>query len=264
MKYIFYLLFPTIAFSQPNCNVYLYNRDTLQYNACKSVEEVPYYQYTRKYQERYDKALEICPYFAHAYASKSTAYLKSGDFVTWKYLIDKAVQYDTLEHIGYRGWCRYQFFRDYKGAISDIEYLEKRKKSINIGFSAAGDYHLIVAKAICYSAINDKKKAIEILENLFANTKYAAGEFDFYQLGVTYFQIKDYKNAQKYFDKQSAKNELAENKYYKAKIAKIKGDQLLYQSEIKEAIRLYKANQNMTNPYTEHFNKVYLSTITSE
>jgi hypothetical protein len=31
--------------------------------------------------------------------NKSTAYLKSGDFITWKYLIDKAVEYDFTERI---------------------------------------------------------------------------------------------------------------------------------------------------------------------
>ncbi len=262
--HVLFLAMPFCVFGQPNCNVYLYNKDTAQYLACKSVERVPYYQYTRQYQEQYDKALEICPYFAHAYRSKSTAYLKSGDFLMWKYLIDKAVQYDTLANIGYRGACRHQFFRDYKGAISDIAYLEKRYKRIGIGFTASGDYHLIVIKAICYSALGDKRKAIEILENLFANEKYSAGLFDYYQLGVTYFQVQDYDNALKYFDKQSAENELAENRYYKAKIAKIKKNMPLYQQEKNEAIALYKNNKNMLDPYTEHFNKVYLSTIVSE
>ncbi len=264
MKYLFLLMIPFYAVGQPNCNVYLYDKDTAQYNACKSVEKVYYYQYTRQYQEQFDRALEICPYFSYAYRAKSTAYLKSGDFLTWKYLIDKAVEYDTLSNIGYRGWCKYQFFRDYKGTISDIEYVEKRYKTIDVGYSAGGEYHLLVAKAICYSALNNKQKAIEILENLLANKNYDPGLFDYYQLGVTYFQIKDYENAQKCFDKQSAKYELAENKYYKAKIAKLNGDTLLFQREKNEAIRLYQDKKNMVDPYTEHFNKVYLTTIINE
>jgi tetratricopeptide (TPR) repeat protein len=264
MKYVLFILIPICSFGQPNCNVYLYNKDTLQYDACKYVEYVPFYQYSNQYQERFDKALEICPYFAYAYEAKSTAYLKSGDFLTWKYLIDKAVEYDTLSNIGYRGWCRYQFFRDYKGAIEDIEYLETKYNSLNVGYSAGGEYHLIVAKAICYSALNEKKKAIDILEKLFTTKDYVAGLFDYYQLAITYFQIGDYKNASKYLDRQSEINEIAENIYYKAKIAKILGNTELYASEKERAIQLYNDGKNLFDPYTEHFNKVYLTTIIND
>lgn len=261
MKYLFFILFPIYLFGQaPNCNVYLYNKDTLQYQACKSVEDVPFYQYTREYQEQFDKALEICPYFAYAYSAKSTAYLKSGDFLTWKSLIDKAVQYDK-SYMPYRAWCRYQFFRDYKGAIEDIERIESEKKSIQIGYSAGGEYHLLVAKAICYSAINQKQKAINILEKLFADEAYEIGLFDYYQLGVSYFQINDLKNAEKYFLKQSEINELAENKYYLAKLAKIHKNMESYEALKQESIQLYKLGKIMFDPYTEHFNKVYLNTI---
>ena len=261
MKYLFFILIPICSWGQPNCNVYLYNKDTLQYKACKSVEYVPFYQYTKQYQERFDKALQICPYFAYAYKAKSTAYLKSGDFLTWKYLIDKAVEYDTLSYIGYRGWCKYQFFRDYEGAIEDMEYLEEKFNSINVGYSAGGEYHLIVAKAICYSALDDKNKAIDILEDLFANKEYNVGLFDYYQLAVTYFQVRDYINASKYLVKQSEINEIAENAYYKAIIAKLNGNDEIYLREKNKAIQLYKDRRMLFDDYTEPFNKVYLATI---
>ncbi|MBK9255029.1 MAG: hypothetical protein IPM42_06035 [Saprospiraceae bacterium] len=265
IKYLFFIFLPIIGSGQPpNCNVYLYKKDTAQYNACKSVEKVQYYQYTRQYQERFDKAIEICPYFAYAYSAKSTAYLKSGDFLTWKYLIDKAVQYDTFSHIGYRGWCRFQFFRDYEGAISDIEFLEKRISVHSIGYSAGGDYHLSVAKALCYSALNQKQKAIQILEGLFSTEGYNVGTYDYYQLAVSYFQVDDIVNATKYLNKQSEKYEFAENKFYQAKIAKIKKDKKLFESLKNEATKLYNNKNFLFDPYTEHFNKVYLSTIKNE
>ncbi|MBK7699812.1 MAG: hypothetical protein IPJ39_14355 [Saprospiraceae bacterium] len=45
-------------------------------------------------------------------------------FITWKYLIDKAVEYDFREHIGYCGFCKFQSFRDYQAQTDDIEALE--------------------------------------------------------------------------------------------------------------------------------------------
>lgn len=265
MKQLLCLMLPLYAFGQgPNCNVYLYNKDTAQYKACKSVENVRFYQYTRQYQEQYDKALDICPYFSHAWRAKSTAYLKSGDFLTWKYLIDKAVQYDTMANIGYRGWCRFQFFRDYQGAIADIEYVERRNGILNAGYAAGGEYHLTAAKAICYSALGDKRKAVQTLENLLAVSGYSPGFYDYYQLAVTYFQLNDYANALKYLNRQSEVYELAENKYYKAKLAKMKGDKQLYEKEKQEAVRLYRERKMLFDPYTEPFNKIYLSTILNE
>jgi hypothetical protein len=86
--------------SAQNCNAFLYQKDTLQYQACLIAEDAyQYYQYSREYQEILDKAIEKCPHFSYAYRNKSTAYLKSGDFITWKYLIDKAVEYDFSERI---------------------------------------------------------------------------------------------------------------------------------------------------------------------
>jgi len=264
MKAILLILFPLLALGQtPNCNVYLYNKDTSQYLACKSVEQVNFYQYTRQYQEKFDKAIEICPYFAYAYNAKSTAYLKSGDFINWKKLIEKAISLDE-SYLDYRAWCRFQFFRDYKGAIEDIEYLQSKHNTINIGYSAGGEYHLIVAKAMCYSALNQKEKAISIMLKLFSDSTYNTELYDFYQLGVTYFQVKDYENAAKYLTKQVGIYDIAENKYYLSKIAQIKGETDIYMNLKNEAINLYKSKKYLFDPYTEHFNKIYLSTIMEE
>jgi tetratricopeptide (TPR) repeat protein len=163
--------------SAQNCNAFLYQKDTLQYQACLIAEDAyQYYQYSREYQEILDKAIEKCPHFSYAYRNKSTAYLKSGDFITWKYLIDKAVEYAFRENIGYRGWCKFQFFRDYQGAIDDIESLEAVSKG-NIGYSAGGHYHLKVAKALCYKQLGDTNKAIHY-GAIYADTTLKISVFD--------------------------------------------------------------------------------------
>lgn len=261
--YIFCLL-PVLLFSQPNCNAFLYKGDSLQYKACKEAEKAEkYYQFQREFQEIYDNAIKICPKFAYAYREKSTAYLKSGDFLTWKRLIDKAVECDTLYNLGYRAWCRFQFFRDYKGAIQDIEKLDSLVDS-NIGYSINGDYHLNIAKGICYSAINEKEKAIEIFEKQLNTKDYTAGLYDYYQLGVTYYEIKDYANALKCFENQSNRNEFADNLYYKCKIYKILGDEIQYKKYKEKATSLYQKNLKMFDPYTRHYNSVYYETILNE
>lgn len=104
--------------------------------------------------------------------------------------------------------------------------------------------------------MGNKIKAIEVLEDLISTKNYNIGLFDYYQLGVTYFQINDFENALKYFDKQITVNDIEENRYFKAKIAKIKNDKILFENEKNEAIRLYKDKKILFDHYTEHFNKV--------
>lgn len=266
MRILFFCcLLPLCASAQPNCNVYLYEGDTLQYRACVLSETINdrYYQFTREFQMAFDEVLAICPYFAYAYSEKSVAYLKSGDFITWKQLIDQAVLYDAKGYLGYRGWCRYQFFRDYTGAIADIERLDSLLNS-DIGYSVNGDYHLNFAKALCYSALGQKQKAIDIMENQLLQEGYAPGLYDYYQLGVTYFQINNLEKAQWCFEQQSRVNELAENAYYWAKLKKQTGDTRAFETIKAKAIDLYNQKKILNDPYTEHLNKVYLDEIKKE
>lgn len=247
--------------AQVNCEAFKYYGDTLQYKACKLVENIDekHSQFSKEFQEAYDEAIEICPYFSYAYREKSVAYAKSGDFITWKTLMDKAVKYDAKSNLGYRGWIKYQFFKDYKGAISDFEKLEKLTD--NIGYSQNGAYHLKIAKAFCYSALGDKKKAIDIMEKQINEKDYLVGPSDYFQLGVTYFQIGDLENAKIAFEKQSKLSQLAENYYYIAKIAKTQHQFKDYERNKKLAIDLYQKGQNLKDAYTHHFNKVYFDSI---
>ena len=246
-----------------NCNVFLYQKDTLQYEACLIAEDAyQYYQYSREYQEILDKAIEKCPHFSYAYLNKSTAYLKSGDFITWKYLIDKAVEYDTRENIGYRGWCKFQFFRDYQGAIDDIESLEAASKG-NIGYSAGGQYHLKVAKALCYKQLGDVHKAITIMEEYMVDTTLQVSVFDHLHFGVMYLETGIYEKAITQLNLQSAQNDLAENQYYLALCYQKMGNDTLFNEHIAKAKEMYLRNQKMVFHYTEPIDRVYLKEIES-
>lgn len=247
-----------------NCNAFLYAKDTLQYEACLIAEERDgHYQYSREYQEALDKAIEKCPYFSYAYLHKSVAYLKSGDFITWKTLMDKAVELNTKENLGYRGWCRYQFFRDYQGAIADIERLDSLI-SYDIGYSAGGEYHLQVARALCYKALGNNKKAIEIIEEQLNTPNYSIGIFDQLHLGVLYLEMGQHQRAIEYFQRQSAFNELAENQYYLGLAYKAIADKTRYRECLQRAKNLYLSGQIMRDSYTELMDKIYLADIEAE
>lgn len=265
MKHVFLiaaLLFSFQVGQTQNCNAFKYKGDTLQYQACIIAEEAEnHYQFSKKYQEIYDKAIAKCPYFAVAYQAKSVAYLKSGDLVRWKELIDEAVRLDPKEYLGYRGWCRYQFFRDYRGTIEDIERLDELV-NYDIGYSTNGDYHLNTAKALCYRKIGEKAKAIQIIEQQLQKENNAIGVYAHLHLGVLYLETGNYEKAIELLNIQEKENNLAENQYYAAMAKKELGRLEECTEHLTVARQLYKRGLKISDGDYDHpMDKVYLSQI---
>ena len=262
--FILFLSFSSVL-AQPNCEAYKYYGDTLKYEACKkAMENAGLYQFSKAYQMNLDESIAIDPTFDYAYWAKSVAYLKSGDFVTWKKLIDKAVDLNPKEYLGYRGWCRYQFFQDYEGAIKDIETLDSLV-DYDIGHSQNGTYHLNVAKGLFYKGIGEKEKAIIILEKQIQRNEEEnfVGAYDYVHLGVLYLETNRFEKAIETFKKQLEINDLAENHYYLA-LAYLK---LEKPSESKSCLEtakeLYLEGRRMFDTYATPMDKIYLEDIES-
>ncbi|MFZ4931379.1 tetratricopeptide repeat protein [Chryseobacterium sp. Mn2064] len=249
------LIVYTNTIAQVNCNA-------IEGENCKKACELYNWasdlQGSEESQEGFDKAIALCPDFSHAYMEKSVPYLKNGDFITWKILIDKAVDLDPKLYLGYRGWCKFQFLRDYSGAIQDLESL-KQYYPEDLGRSQNGDYNLDVVRAMSYSALGQKEKATGIIEKLLATRGYVKGMFDHYQLGVMYFQQGKYDKALENFEKQSKEYNFAENIYFKSKVSKIRNKDYLDLKTL--ALKTYDEGKTMKDVYTHHFNKVYRKQI---
>ena len=269
MKYLILLLLQfsfLSVFTQPNCNAFKFYGEALKHKACNKAMEIKgHYQFSKKYQTVLDKSIAIDSTFDYAYWAKSIAYLKSGDFVTWKKLIDKAVEYKPKEHLGYRGWCRFQFFRDYRGAIKDIEKLDSLV-DYDIGHSQNGTYHLNIAKGLCYKATGEKEKAIEIIKNQIKLNEHEdfIGAYDYLHLGVLYLETKRFEKAIEMFKKQSQTYEIAENQYYLAEACLKLENWIENISCLEKAKSLYIEQRKMTDPYTNPMDKIYLGNIESE
>lgn len=162
-------------------------------------------------------------------------------------------------HLPYRAWCKFQFLRDYKGAIADFDQMQKLGLTLNAFTSQNGHYNLEVVRGICYSAIGQKQKAISIIENQLSDKDHILGLFDNYQLGVTYYELNKYDKALENFEKQSTIFDFAENIYFKAKVSKIRNKD--YLDLKKKALKSYDEGKTMKDLYTHHFNKVYKTQI---
>jgi len=251
-------------FGQPNCNVYKYNKNEPCYKGCILATQGEGPQGSRESQIKFDSAIKLCPNFDYAYREKSVPYLKRGDFVTWKKLIDKAVELDPMGNLGYRGWCRYQFVRDYKGAIADFETLDSMTE-FEIGYSSNSDYQLNIAKALCYKAIGEKKKAIEIIEKQFSEKNYSPGLYDYFHLGVLKMEVGETELAINFLKKSISTNDyFAEPYYYLAMIYKKQNLTAAFQDNMKKAKAYYLKGYKRFDPYTQPMDKIFLADIEKE
>ncbi|CAA7385896.1 tetratricopeptide repeat protein [Chryseobacterium fistulae] len=245
------LLIYSTSLAQVNCTIFINDQCKESCEKSNFAEKIQWTQYA---QELFDEAIKECPTNDFAFKEKAVPYLKSGDFVTWKALIDKAVELDPKKNLGYRGWCKFQFLRDYEGTIQDLELLKKYYPK-DLGRSQNGDYNLSLVKAMSYSALGQKEKAIETIETLFKTENYFKGLYDYYQLGVTYFEIGKYDKALENFEKQSKEYDFAENIYFRSKISKIRNKDYLDLKKL--ALKAYDEGKIMKDDYTHQFNKVY-------
>lgn len=234
---------------RPNCEMFRDNEPC--YQACQqSYKAIQYPQGSRNSQIHFDMAIELCEDFAYAWHEKAVPYLKRGDFITWRQLMDKAVALEPEERLGYRGWCRYQFLRDYQGAIDDIERLESIV-DYDIGYAQNGDCHLIVAKALAYKGLGLQDKALQILEAFVADPDFYALPYDFLHLGVMYLERGELKRALKSLNEQSKVNpQLADNYYYLAQVYWQLGNKKEAKKQIRRCVNLHDQGLYRKDVYT--------------
>jgi len=252
----------TSSLAQPNCQVYLMNGDTTCYEGCQAaLTAITYRQGSRSSQEYFDKAIQLCPNLDYAWFEKAVPYLKRGDFVQWKLMIDQAVALNPVEHLGYRGWCRYQFLRDYEGAIRDLEALDSLI-SWDIGYCQNGAYHLNVAKALCYRAIGKRDTAIQMIETQLVAENYDSMLYDYLHLGVMKLEKGDASGAVEALLAQIEVNDyLAETYFYLAKAYNLQGDITAANRCLRQARQFYESGKIMKDPYSHPMDKIYEADI---
>lgn len=245
--------------AQPNCEYLKSIGDSCSYKSCIIATAPIGGQGSQLSQVKLDHAIETCPSFAYPYKVKSIPYLKRGYFIEWKRLMDKAVELDPKEFLGYRGWCRYQFLKDYDGAIADFERLETLTKEI--GYSANGHYHNTIAKAICYDALGKTTKAIGIIENKLSQEGYYAGPYDYLHLGMMYLSHDQANEAITALLNQLEEEPNADTHYYLAKAYQDINQLDKAKGHLELALDLYNKGQFRNDNYAEVDGRVYLPEI---
>jgi len=258
---LFIALLSVQSYCQPNCNIYKTGNDESCYQACLSAIEAEKHQASRQAQIAFDAAIASCPKLDYAWVEKSVPYLKTGNFIEWKNLIDKAVEINPSGNLGYRGWCQYQFVRNYEGAIDDFEMLASLTNS-DIGYSQNGDYHLNIVKALCYRSIGQKEKAISIMEDQLNTKDYSPLIYDYLHLGVLKLEVGDTAGAIRSLQQSILLNDyLAEPYYYLGLIYKTQNRMQDFVENMEKAREYYLKGYKHFDTYTHPMDNIYLSDI---
>jgi hypothetical protein len=214
-------------------------------------------------QQYFDEMLALCPTFAPAWREKAVPYLKQGDFGTWKRLIDHAVRLQPAQHLGYRGWCRFEFLHDYAGAQADLTRLMALTRS-NPGFSANGDYDLRIVLALCKREQGDPTGALAVFDQCIAanEAQQRVGLYDYLHRGVTRLRQGD--NAGALLDLQRQQQQikrLADTEYYLGLVYQKQKKTALARQRFVLAKTLFQQGHYRHNDYCETLDKVYLADI---
>jgi tetratricopeptide (TPR) repeat protein len=255
------LVAPLSAIAQPNCEVYRMKGDTACYEACKIAVDSEAGQGYRQSQKDFDRALALCPTLAFAHREKSVPYLKRGQFVQWYRLLEPAVKLEPTTYLSIRAWCRYQFLRDYRGALRDIDKLDSLV-DYDLGYSGNGDYHLNLIRAICYKQLGMTQRAIAIMEQQMSTADYSPLKYDYVHLGKAYLEAGDRAKAKTAFEKSIQLSDyLAEPYYYLAIIDMDGNNRIQAKSLLEKAKSHYQKGYRMFDPYTHPVDKIFMRDI---
>ena len=211
-----------------------------------------------------DSAIKICLGYSTAYMEKSVAFNKTGDFYTGFLWLNKAVELDPLNHLGYRGWIRLRKLRDFDGAINDLQTLNKLTPNYDDYVWGEHIYYLL---GECHLGLNNIDSAIFYYEKyIHLATKKSGEEFvdayAFVYLGICEFKKKRYTNALVNFNKALKQyGKCTEAEYYKAL-------SLYYTNKKKQALAVinqakinFEAGYYHKDKYNEYIYQLYYSDI---
>ena len=252
---------PTNAAAQYNCTIF---KDSSETRACRLYNASDSFaQGSPKCEQYLDSAIAICPRFAPAWHERSVPFLKRGDFVTWRHYLDKAVALDS-SYLAYRGWCRFEFLRDYRGALKDLQRFDTL-----FGFphltSNNGDYELHIVMALCERALGNYRASFAYFDKAFGTDSSQAGLYGWLYLGISQLRIKDYAAAVETLEYENrVYDKFAETWYYLSKANLALGKKALAKEQMLHARALFNDHSGkyyLHDVYCEMQDAIYLSDV---
>ncbi len=213
----------------------------------------------RKYK---DSALVITPENVEVRQKLSYSYKKKGEHIKAMQILNKAVAYsieqNTTDALGYRAWSLLYYYRDYKGAIKDIEKIEEMTGMVyNIcwgepcGFQKGQALYKLkefdqAIIALHQVNLEEEKKGFSVEDNIYIN----------FYLGRCYEEILQYDKAILHYNKVLKSHDKFPEALYRLGKIEIK---LSHFRKAKEYFILAKKylKYKMQEPYIERFDELF-------
>lgn len=213
-----------------------------------------------------DKVLELDSLHVEALVEKSVAFNKRGQYAIGMHYLNKGVELDPKEHLGYRGFVKLYMFRDYKGALQDFLRLDSLTPQFRDAPWGEDIYKVI---GLSYMGMNMYDPALENLNRSVKEIAIDEGEDwieprTFMYRGICFMKRGEVDLAILSFNKQIQYcNECPSGYYYKAKtLIDAKSDKV---EEIENLLDrtsiLVKENLIESSPYFELPYQIYPSDI---
>ena len=194
------------------------------------------------------------PDYADAYFEQSVALNKRGEYAKGFRLLDEAVRLDPKMHLGYRGYMKLRFLRDYDNALKDFDRLD----SLTPNFvDAPWGEDIDFLRGEAHFGNGDYRKAISTFNRSLRNQGEEWADIQtFVYLGLSEFELGNYEKAISEFNRALEQFDATPEAHLGLAKAYQKAGDLQKAGE-----HLLKAEENMkykrNDSYKEFLNEIY-------
>ena len=209
-------------------------------------------------QKMFDILIYQYPDYSDAYFEKSVPFNKRGDYAKGFKILNKAIEIDEDVHLGYRGYLKLRFLRNYDAALKDFNRLD----SLTPNFvDAPWGEDIDFLRGECYFGKKKYQQAIEFFNLNVKNHKEDWVDLQtFVYLGICEHELGNMESAIVEFQRAlNQSDKTCEAHFYLAKIYQEKGDLEKANEHILEAEASIEYKRD--DPYKEFLNEIYLNEI---
>jgi len=225
-------------------------------------------QFSDYHRLHFDSAFLYYPDTSDISQVYSYSYKKTGEHIKAMQLLNKAVEVDSKEVLGYRAWSMLYYYRHYEKTIADIDTLLKLTNAcMEVCWGEPCKYHRFLAlyKLEKYEAALEEIAELKQCEQAYGFNVADNYNYNFY-IARCYHKLKNHDIALQYYDRLLVKEGgiLAEYLYYKALVQIDLEEKEIACTLFQEALEQAHKGNTFSDPYVELFDKVYVWMITDK
>jgi len=138
------------------------------------------------------------PDYSDAFFERSVPFNKRGEYYTGFHYLNKAVDLEPKKHLGYRGYMKLRFLRDYEGALKDLDRLDSLTPNV---VDAPWGENIDFLRGECHFGLGNYAKALDYFNLSIENqgTDWADIQTIVYQ-GLCNYELANYQDAKTSFE----------------------------------------------------------------